>query len=236
MRGALDVLRRIRQTGVVDPRTDPAVAHKALNCCLLLLLVVVAGSPLAHASSTYTGDAPVQDQGDAERAKGLQAALAQVVVQLTGNADAPAQSEVSRAIARASQRPLQFQYRTDATGATRLVAQFDADTVNTLLRENGLTPPDGGGTTLGWTPSSATIRVEGIRSATDYAQLIRFLSSLDLVRSLAPEQANGDSVRMHLELAADLPRFLDAIGTSSLLRVVDPKSGDGVDATLGFAR
>ena len=212
------------------------MADKALNCCLLLLLFVFAGSPLAHAASTYTGDAPVQDQGDAERAKGLQAALAQVVVQLTGNADAPTQSEVSRSIARASQRPLQFQYRTDATGATRLVAQFDADTINTLLRENGLTPPDGGGATLGWTPSSATIRVEGIRSATDYAQLIRFLSSLDLVRSAAPEQADGDSVRMHLELAADLPRFLDAIGTSSLLRVVDPKSRDGVDATLGFAR
>lgn len=230
------MLRRIRQTGTIDFRTDPAVAHKALIIFRFLLVFAFAGGSIAHAASTYTGDAPVQNQGDEERAKGLQAALAQVVVQLTGDADAPTQSEVSRAIARASQRPLQFQYRTDSSGATRLVAQFDADTVNNLLRENGLTPPDGGGTTLGWTPSSATIRVEGIRSATDYAQLIRFLSTLDLVRSVAPEQAEGDSVRMHLDLAADLPRFLDAIGTSSLLRVVNPKPGDGIDATLGFAR
>lgn len=212
------------------------MAHKALKCFSLLLLLVLDGGSLAHAASTYTGDAPVQNQGEEERAKGLQAALAQVVVQLTGDANAPAQSEVSRAIARTSQRPLQFQYRTDSTGATRLVAQFDADTVNNLLRENGLTPPDGGGATLGWTPSSATIRVEGIRSASDYAQLIRFLSTLDLVRSVAPEQAQGEAVRLHLDLAADLPRFLDAIGSSSLLRVVNPKPGDGVDATLGFAR
>lgn len=232
----MDVLHRIRQTGAVDPRPDPAVAHKALKCFTLLLLLVLVGGPLVHAASTYTGDAPVQNQGAEERAKGLQAALAQVVVQLTGDANAPTQTEVSRAIARTSQSPLQFQYRSDSSGATRLVAQFDADTVNNLLRENGLTPPDGGGATLGWTPSSATIRVEGIRSATDYAQLIRFLNTLDLVRSVAPDQAQGNTVRMHLDLAADLPRFLDAISSSSLLRVVNPKSGDGVDATLGFAR
>ena len=212
------------------------MAAKALSYCLSLLLVVLLASPLTHAASTYTGDATVQNQGDEERAKGLQVALAQVVVQLTGDASAPTQTGVAPAIARASQKPLQFQYRTEAEGATRLVAQFDADTVNSLLRENGLTPPDGGGETIGWTPSSATVLVEGVRSATDYARLIRFLSTLELVRSVAPEQANGETVRMHLELAADLPRFLDAIGSSSLLRVVKATAGDGVDATLGFAR
>lgn len=202
---------------------------------LSLFLALVGGSP-AFAVSTYTGDAPVQNQGDEERAKGLQVALAQVVVQLTGDASAPAQTEVSRAIARASQKPSQFQYRTDSAGAMRLVAQFDADSVNNLLRENGLTPPDGGGETLGWTPSSATVLVEGVRNATDYARLIRFLSTLELVRSVAPDQANGETVRIHLELAADMPRFLDAIGSSSLLRVVKATAGDGVDATLSFAR
>lgn len=232
----MDVLRCIRQTDVDYHRTDLAVAAKALNYCFLLVLVVLAGAAPARAASTYTGDAPVQNQGDEERAKGLQVALAQVVVQLTGDAGAPAQAEVARAIAKASQKPLQFQYRTDSNGATRLVAQFDADAVNNLLRNNGLTPPDGGGETLGWTPSSATILVEGVRSATDYARLIRFLSTLELVRSVAPEQASGETVRMHLELAADLPRFLDAIGSSSLLRVVKATAGDGVDATLGFAR
>ncbi len=212
------------------------MAHRALNFCLLLLLVVLACGSTARAASTYTGDAPVQNQGDEERAKGLQIALAQVVVQLTGDAAAPSQATVSRAVARASQKPLQFQYRTDSDGSTRLVAQFDADAVNNLLRENGLTPPDGGGETLGWTPSSATVLFEGIRTATDYARLIRFLSTLELVRSVAPERAEGETVRMHLELAADLPRFLDAIGSSSLLRVVKATAGDGVDATLGFAR
>lgn len=212
------------------------MAAKALTYCFLLLLLVLATGSPAHAASTYTGDAPVLNQGDEERTKGLQVALAQVVVQLTGDAAAPAQTEVARAIARASQKPLQFQYRTDSDGSTRLVAQFDADTVNNLLRANGLTPPDGGGETLGWTPSSATVLIEGVRTATDYARLIRFLSTLELVRSVAPEQAEGETVRMHLELAADLPRFLDAIGSSSLLRVVNATASDGVDATLGFAR
>lgn len=212
------------------------MAAKALTYCFLLLLLVLATGSPAHAASTYTGDAPVLNQGDEERTKGLQVALAQVVVQLTGDAAAPAQTEVARAIARASQKPLQFQYRTDSDGSTRLVAQFDADTVNNLLRANGLTPPDGGGETLGWTPSSATVLIEGVRTATDYARLIRFLSTLELVRSVAPEQAEGETVRMHLELAADLPRFLDAVGGSSLLRVVNATASEGVDATLGFAR
>ena len=230
------MLRCIGQTDAVDFRMDCPVAFKALNnCILLLLLLLVVGAPV-HAASTYTGDAPVQNQGDDERAKGLQVALAQVVVQLTGDTTAPTQTEVARAIAKSSQKPLRFQYRIDSDGLTRLVAQFDADTVNTLLRENGLTPPDGGGDTLGWTPSSATVLVEGVRSATDYARLIRFLSTLELVRSVSPEQANGETVRMHLELAADLPRFLDSVGSSSLLRVVKPTANDGVDATLGFAR
>ncbi|MEO6076936.1 MAG: DUF2066 domain-containing protein [Dokdonella sp.] len=212
------------------------MAAKALNYCFLLLLVVLASGSPAHAASTYTGDAPVLNQGEEERAKGLQVALAQVVVQLTGDAAAPTQPKVDRAISRVSQKPLQFQYRTDSDGSTRLVAQFDANSVNHLLRENGLTPPDGGGETLDWTPSSATVLVEGVRSATDYARLIRFLTTLELVRSVAPERAEGETVRMHLELAADLPRFLDAIGNSSLLRVVKATAGDGVDATLGFAR
>ena len=215
---------------------DRLVATKALNICFLLLLFLLAGITPAHGASTYTGDAPVQNQGDEERAKGLQVALAQVVVQLTGDTTAPTQPDVARAIAKSSQKPLQFQYRNDSDGLTRLVAQFDAETVNNLLRENGLTPPDGGGETLGWTPSSATVLVEGVRSATDFARLVRFLSTLELVRSVAPEQANGETVRMHLELAADLPRFLDAVDSSSLLRVVKASGDDGVDATLGFAR
>ena len=215
---------------------DRAVAAKALNYCFLLLLFVLTSGLPALAASTYTGDAPVLNQGDEERARGLQAALAQVVVQLTGDAAAPTQTKVAIAIAKASQKPSQFQYRTDSDGATRLVAQFDADTVNNLLRANGLTPPDGGGETLDWKPSSATVLVEGVRTATDYARLIRFLSTLELVRSVAPERAEGETVRMHLELAADLPRFLDAIGSSSLLRVVNATASDGVDATLGFAR
>lgn len=209
-------------------------ASGVLRGCLFAVALLLGTA--VQAATTYTGDASVETQADAERGKALQAALSQVVVQLTGDADAPSRSDVARSIASASQKALQFQYRRDATGALSLVAQFDAEMVNGLLRQHGLSPLSGGGDALGWTPSEATIRVDGVRSALDFARLMRFLSTLDLVRSAAPQQAEGDSVRIHLTLAADLPRFLDAVNASALLRVIAQPAGSGVDATLGYAR
>lgn len=217
-----------------SPPVHHVTASPVFRGCLLALALF--GAVVAQAATTYTGDAPVESQADAERGKALQAALAQIVVQLTGDADAPSRSDVARSIASASQKPLQFQYRRDGSGALSLVAQFDAERVNTLLRQHGLSPLAGGGEALDWTPSEATVRVDGIRSAVDFARLMRFLTTLDLVRSAAPQQADGESVRIRLSLAADLPRFLDAVNASSLLRVVDTPAGNGVDATLGFAR
>lgn len=201
-----------------------------------LFCIALAIGAAAQAATTYTGDAAVDTQAEAERGKALQATLAQIVVQLTGDADAPARSDVARSIGSLSQKPLQFQYRRDSSGALSLVAQFDADSVNNLLRQHGLTPLTEGGDALGWTPSQASIRVEGVRTAIDFARLTRFLGTLDVVRSAAPQQAEGETVRIQLSLAADLPRFLDAINGSSLLRVVNPQAGNGVDATLGFSR
>lgn len=232
---ALDALPRIRQTGRVSETRVVIVTASAVLRGFLLAAALLLGAAV-QAATTYTGDAPVETQSDGERGKALQAALAQVVVQLTGDADAPSRSDVARSIASASRNALQFQYRRDATGALSLVAQFDADMVNDLLRQNGLSPLSGSDEALGWSPSEATVRVEGVRSALDFARLMRFLTTLDLVRSAAPQQAEGESVRIHLALAADLPRFLEAVNASALLRVVDKPAGNGVDATLGFAR
>lgn len=213
---------------------SPLFARLLLRCCLVAGLLP--GAATSSASTSYRGDAPVQSQSADERAIALQAALADIIGQLTSDSEAVSRPDVRQAIATAARHPVWYEYQRDGSGATRLVAQFDADSINTLLHRFGLGATSTGDGASTWTPSDATIRVVGVRSATDFARLMRYLGSLDVVRSVTPEQAEGESLRIRLSLASDIGHFLDQVQTGSLLRVDDPRASAGIDATLGFAR
>jgi hypothetical protein len=207
-----------------------------------LVLFILALAPLAAraAPPTYTGEAPVNSQSDDERAEALKTALANVVIEQTGDSGALARSDVASAVAKADRYVLQFRYKSNPNAADGagprwiLVAEFDSTAVDEMLQRLGFGTA-AGTAPVDTTPSEATVWIGGIRSAEDYARVIAYLGKSNLVRSAQPVQARGDGMLVKLSLATDVKHFLDAVALERTLSVVNGSPPvDGVDATLAL--
>jgi hypothetical protein len=119
-----------------------------------------------------------------------------------------------------------------------LVAHFDRDAVDRLLRNPGSTkdsppPPDGQAAAVDATPGSYRVWVAGVRSPQDYARLIGALSGNEFVREVQVELARGDGVQVRLTSATSLSRLLDNLSAGAVIRVAKSKPPvDGLDALL----
>jgi hypothetical protein len=213
--------------------------------CLALLCALPALA-LAAAPSLYTGVVPVNTQSDGERAEALKTALAQVVVKLSGDSAIMAKPEVAKAVANAERYVQQFQYTQDVASDTgqpqvrlSLVAQFDRDAVDQLLRDLGLAHAGAGAAApapaaADAPPGTFRVWVGGVNSAEDYARLIGTLSRNELVRGVQVEQARADGIQLRLDVVGPLSRLLDALADGPV-RVVNAKPPvAGVDALLGM--
>ena len=172
----------------------------------------------------------------------MKTALANVVIQATGDAGVLARSDVAGAVAKAERYVLQYRYRQNAASADGsgprlvLVAEFDSGAVDDMLRRLGLGNAAGSdAAAIDATPTEATVWIAGIRSADEYARVIGYLGKSNFVRAAQPVQARGDGLLVKLSLATDLKHFLDAVGMERVLGVVSAAPPvDGVDATLAL--
>ncbi|HUD40446.1 MAG TPA: DUF2066 domain-containing protein [Dokdonella sp.] len=208
-----------------------------LTVFLALIVVCVVASAPAHGAGRYTGQAPVGSQGDADRGPALAQAMIQVLTRLGGDERLADRGDVAREAAQASAYVLQYQYRrepaTDGTPTLMLVAEFDPAAIGAVLQRLGVdtAQADRGA------PSEVRLWIGGIRSAEDYARVLRYLGSLELVRQAGAVEARGDGMLMRVALTVGLPYFLSTVDTGALLTVVDGRPPvDGVDATLILGR
>ncbi|MGH8173645.1 MAG: DUF2066 domain-containing protein [Rhodanobacteraceae bacterium] len=226
----------------LPPRGSGPVSTVRTACaCLAALLIALCAGTAWAAPTTYTGEAPVNSQGDSERTEALKTALANVVIQVTGDAGVLARSDVASACGKAERYVLQYRYRLNASSSPdgakfMLVAEFDSTAVDEMLGRLGLGAPGAVEAEAAATPSEATVWVGGIHSADEYARVLGYLGKSNLVRSVQPTQARGDGMLIHLSLATDLARFLDAVGFERTLSVVNASTPvEGVVATLTLA-
>jgi hypothetical protein len=208
---------------------------------LFALALGLLASPLNASPPTYTGEAPVDSQSDDDRAEALRIALANVVIEQTGDPGVLSRSDVAAALAKADRYMLQFRYRQNPgaadTGAPRLtlMVEFDAAAVDRMLQGLGLQSAGVAGAPIDATPTDVTVWIGGIRSADDYARVIGYLAKSNLVKSTQPKQARGDGMLVKLSLATDLKHFLDAMAIERQLSVVNGSPPvDGIDATLAL--
>ncbi len=206
-------------------------------------LVVTVGYAAAP-PSLYTAEVPVNGQSDVERSEALKTGLGQVVIRLTGDNGVFARPDVAHQVAEAERYVQQYQYRQDVVTDNgqpqthlTLVAQFDRDAVNQLLRTLGLAQAGSANTgdAVAAHPGSYHVWVSGVRSAEDYARLVGALSSNELVRDMQSEQARGDGVLLKLTLSSGLQALLDNPALASTWRLVKANPPiDGVDAMLSL--
>jgi hypothetical protein len=194
------------------------------------------------APATYTGEAPVHSQSDDERVEALKTALANVVIQETGDSGVLARSDVAAAVAKAERYVLEYRYKPnpsdpDSPGPRwTLVAEFDSAAVDEMLQRLGLGPVSGNGTAPAEAaPSDATVWIGGIHSSRDYVRVMAYLARNNFVRSTQPVRARGEGMQVRLSLTTDLPHFLDVLGMERTLGVVSGAPPvDGIDATLAL--
>ena len=208
---------------------------------LLLFLVAFA---VARAGALYTAQVPVGSQADEERGTALRAALAQVVVKVSGDAGIVNKPDVAKAIAGADKYVQQYQYAQDVVTENgqpqvrlSLVAQFDREAVDRLVADaSGVGRPAAGDAAPAPDVQSGTYRVwvSGIGSAEDYARLIGSLRRNDLLRGVQVEQARGDGVQLRLDAASSLPRLLDSLGNGPVHVLNAKPPVEGIDALLGM--
>jgi len=222
---------RFGQTcGVFRHRTMPVRPSRLLPLFLLLFATVFA-QPAPAAPATYTGSAPVNSQNDDERAAALKTALANVVIEQTGDAGILARADVAKAVAQAGRYVLQYGYRGGNGSALTLVAQFDSEAVDAMLARLGLI--ESAPAAAADTASEASVWIGGVRDADDWLRLAGYLARNNFVHSSRPLEARGDAVLMRLTLASDLPHFLDVVAAERTLAVEsrDSVAGDA-DARL----
>jgi Uncharacterized protein conserved in bacteria (DUF2066) len=224
----------------------PAAFSRCLSAALLVLAALLPA--LANAgASLYTGQVPVNSQSDTERAEALKSALAQVLVKLAGDNAVLTKPEVAKAVANAEHYVQQYQYSQDVATDTgqpqarlNLVAQFDRNAVDQLLRDLGLVhggadaSPDAQAQQASNQSGSYHVWVSGVNSAEDYARLIGSLSHNELVRGVQAEQARGDGVQLRLDVTGSLSRLLDTLATGPVHVLNAKPPVQGVDALLGM--
>jgi hypothetical protein len=224
-----------------SPETAVRRLPLAFVALVALAFAFLAPAPLRAAPPTYTAEAPVDSQSDDDRLEALKIALANVIIDQTGDAGVLSRSDVAAQLAKADKYVLQFKYRQNPgaadTGAPKLtlIAEFDAAAVDRMLQGLGLTSAGLAGAPIDATPTDVTVWIGGIRSADDYARVIGYLAKSNLVKSTQPRQARGDGMLVKLALATDLKHFLDAVTAERQLSVVNGSPPvDGIDATLAL--
>jgi len=222
-------------------RRLPRRGLQAFVALVALAFAVFAPAPVRAAPPTYTAEAPVDSQSDDDRLEALKIALANVIIDQTGDAGVLSRSDVAAQLARADRYMLQFKYRQNPgaadTGAPKLTlsVEFDAAAVDKMLQALGLASAGVAGAPIDATPADVTVWIGGIRSADDYVRVIGYLAKSNLVKSTQPRQARGDGMLVRLSLATDLKHFLDAVSMERQLSVVNGSPPvDGIDATLAL--
>ena len=110
-----------------------------------LVWIVLSGALLSPArapwametAGLYEAEVSVADQGAAARAQAARAALAEVLVKVTGSAAAPTQPQLQPLLQQAEQWMQRYQYRSGETGPS-VVMSFDRQTINQRIYDAGL--------------------------------------------------------------------------------------------------
>jgi Uncharacterized protein conserved in bacteria (DUF2066) len=154
--------------------------------------------------------------------------------------------EAAKAVGSAERYVQQYQYTQDTGDAGQprlnLVAQFDRNALDQLLRDLGLVHASGGDAAPSAAdaaqatlqPGSYHVWVSGVNSAEDYARLIGSLSRNELVRGVQAEQARGDGIQLKLDVTGPLSRLLESLATGPVHVLNAKPPVAGVDALLGM--
>src|SRR5436190_1877219 len=108
---SMDVHREIGQHERPFEASSPPMRFPMLCCALLVLAACLPGETRAQDVALYTGEAPVQSQDEAERARALPQALTQALVRVSGDGGIGADPALAPKLEQAPALMRQYSYR-----------------------------------------------------------------------------------------------------------------------------
>lgn len=130
-----------RYGGIATAGVAVAAGENSMRILLLLTLSVLLAAPagaVVRVADLYEAQVPVADQGEAERARALAEALAEVAVRVSGLQRAREAEPVRQAAGDAQRLVQQYRYLPADNGGLMFQARFDPAAVEQLLEQAGL--------------------------------------------------------------------------------------------------
>lgn len=110
----------------------------ALLALWLVLSLLAPAAPARDVGGLYAARVPVPDRSDAELARGARAALAEVLVKLTGDRAVRSRDVVGEVLGQASRLLFKYGYEPTPEGELLLVAEFDEPALDAALASRGI--------------------------------------------------------------------------------------------------
>ena len=160
---------------------------KAIFLLVTLLLIFSAVQAEEAVTGLYEAEVPVEDQGAEQRQQALQEALKEVLNKVAEAQNIPVgQLRTDTALQRAERYVQQYRYTEGG-----LWVLFDPRAVDALLEQPA-------GTGLAGRPETLLLKVTGVRSLPDYAQVMHYLNSLKMLSNAQPRIGTPDAVLFEL--------------------------------------
>lgn len=148
-------------------------------------IVVVFFTSLVCAEVTrYEAQVVVPDESPAALSQGMKAALADVLVKLTGDSAAPRYPRLAQALAQAETYVQQYSYQSSGTTGELLSVRFLPTQMDNLLRTAHLSRAEESSIATTTITSTGLIQVVGIHGIRGFEKVLAYLKALPLVQQV----------------------------------------------------
>ena len=175
---------------------------------LTIALVLIAAVTWAEESAfgPYEAEVPVADQSEELRRQAVQEALGQVLEKVAQTQELPlSKVKLERALANAERYVQQYRYTEQG-----LWVLFDRRAIDGILeRQTGIGPAS---------PETLLLKISGIHSLPDYAQVIHYLGSLKSLSRIQPRMVEPGGVLFELESRNGKQRVVQTLVQDRFLR------------------
>lgn len=211
------------------PFVFPSASRSLFSRLAGALLLLAAGAARADAvPDLYRTAVPVTEQSPAEFKRAAALGMSEVLVRVSGRAEAAAQSTLREPIANADRYIEQYRYERATDGGILLQVEFAPATINTLLRGAGLM--DRNVTTA--SRQALQLRVDGVESFADYAALLGYLNGMGTVTAV-PQMVEGGAVTLWLQIDSDTEQLQQRLAIDRRLQP-EASTSDAVATALHY--
>ena len=170
----------------------------------------------AQAPEDYTVSVSVADQSDAAREPALRNAVREIVERVTGSPMA-SNPKTLPLLGRATALVKQYSYATGDKDKARLVVVFDQLTLDTELRNLGLTVWGAAADTV----SEITLKIGGVHTPQAYAKTLSALRAQPGVHGLSVSELSDNVLHLQARVEGSIEKFATAIVRGKAFRRID---------------